>query len=87
MNKSPNVNRRFWYFEGDWFFEQYQPNVGYQVIRYQIFKQSMHKLYNGREYPFNPGEKATLIKAILHYRTDVLEPLYGKKPTKPALNA
>ncbi len=85
--KSSTVNRRFWYFEGDWFFEQYEPSVGYQVMRYQIFKDSMHKLYNGREYPFNLGEKATLVKAVMNYGTDVLEPLYGKKPSKPALAA
>jgi len=78
MNKSPIANRRFWYFEGDWFFEQYFPNVGYQVVRYQIFKQSMHKLYNGKEYPFTQGERASLVKAILNYRTAVLEPMYGK---------
>lgn len=78
MDKSVSAGRRFWYFEGDWFFEQYYPNVGYSVIRYQVLKQGMHKLYNGIEYPFNPGEKATLVKAIMKYRTAVLEPLYGK---------
>ena len=78
MNKSPVVNRRFWHLDGDWFFEQYFPNVGYQVIRYQVLKQSMHKLYNGKEYPFNQGEKASLVNAIMKYRTEVLEPLYGK---------
>lgn len=78
MSKTTSNGRRFWYFEGDWFFEQFYPNVGYQVIRYQILKNSMHKLYNGKEYPFSPGEKATLVKAILRYRTAVLEPLYGK---------
>jgi hypothetical protein len=81
------ANSRFWYFEGDWFFEQNQPNVGYQVIRYQIAKQNMHKLYEGKEYYFSAGEKTTLVKAIMRYRTDVLEPLYGNKPSKPALGA
>ena len=78
MSKPSIMSRRFWFFEGDWFFEQYYPNSGYQVIRYQIFKQSMHKLYNGVEYPFQPGEKATLVQAIMRYRKVVLDPLYNK---------
>lgn len=77
---SQPAGRRFWYFEGEWFFEQYYENAGYQVIRYQIFENSIHKLFNGREYPFSPGEEETLLQAIRRYHSLVMNQLYG--PTK-----
>lgn len=77
---------RFWYFEGDWFFEQHYQNTGYQVIRYQVFENSIHKLFNGIEQPFNVGEKETLIRAIKKYHTIVSEELYGV-PSNTALAA
>jgi hypothetical protein len=74
---------RFWYFEGDWFFEQYYQNAGYQVIRYQILDNSIHKLFNGIEYPFAEGEKETLIQAIHRYYTVVSQQLYGVTTNSP----
>ncbi|MFZ1301338.1 MAG: hypothetical protein WAQ27_02030 [Candidatus Microsaccharimonas sp.] len=86
MNDASSSGRRFWYFEGDWFFEQYYPNAGYQVIRYQIFENSMHKLFNGIEYPFAEGEKETLLRAIKRYHAAVSEQIYGK-PSNASLAA
>jgi len=74
---SQTPGSRFWYFEGDWFFEQYYENVGYQVIRYQILENSMHKLFNGREVAFAEGEKETLIQAIKRYHATVSKEIYG----------
>jgi hypothetical protein len=75
---------RFWYFEGDWFFEQYTANVGFQVIRYQVLENSIHKLFNGIEYPFYEGEKERLVQAIKKYYSTVSDKIYNV-PTDPAL--
>jgi len=78
---SPDGNsangRRFWYFQGDWFFEQYYENIGYQVTRYQVLENNIHKLFNGREVPFAEGEKQILIQAIKKYHAAVTEQIYG----------
>ena len=71
------VSARFWYFEGDWFFERNYANDGYKVIRYQVFENSMHKLYDGVEYPFSEGEQGTLLDAIHRYHDTVSRNLYG----------
>lgn len=72
------TSRRFWYFQGDWYFEQQYQNQGSYVIRYQILENSMHKLFHGREVPFSYGEEQVLVQAIKRYHSIVSEKLYGE---------
>ncbi|MES2630478.1 MAG: hypothetical protein V4611_00795 [Patescibacteria group bacterium] len=80
------VGARFWYFENDWFFERSYDGKGFQVIRYQVLDDSMHKLFDGFEYSFTPGEKETLLQAINLYFDVISKKLYDT-PNNYALAA
>lgn len=64
----------------DWYHVQPNPNDPKYplVLHFQTTPQSVHKLYEAREYPMEPAEVQQLFKAITAYH-DIIVPLYQQK--------
>ena len=71
----PSISRRFWFHEGDWFFE-HNDGIAPVVARYQITEAAAYKLVEGREHPFADGELSRLFEAITTYHATIRDTLY-----------
>jgi hypothetical protein len=72
------LEQRFWYHEGDWFYESHDVN-GPVVARYQFINGQVIKLVEGRLVHFAEGEVTNLHKMIELYHDKVYEQLYAPK--------
>jgi hypothetical protein len=77
-NEPGIIQQRFWYHEGDWFYEAVDAK-GAMVARYQFSENLVHKLVDGREIAFAEGEKTALIETINRYYTQIQVELYQNK--------
>jgi len=71
------VNQRFWYQQGDWFYEVHD-SVGPMVARYQFIDGSIAKLVDGKLVQLAEGEAETIYKIIPQYH-DAISELYISK--------
>ena len=69
------VTRRFWYYEGDWYFEERAPKAA-SVARYTVYEDSIEKLVHGRPVTLEPSETHALITAIPLYKARIEHELY-----------
>ena len=72
------IRQRFWYVQGDWFYEVLDAR-GVMIARYQFSEDLSHKLVDGRQIDFAEGEKAALLETINRYYTQIQVELYSDK--------
>ncbi|MDB5179377.1 MAG: hypothetical protein JWN12_9 [Candidatus Saccharibacteria bacterium] len=72
------TKQRFWYHQGDWFYETHDA-VGPMVARYQFANGQAHKLVDGKPIAFAEGEIDNLHKMIQRYRDEVYAQLYAPR--------
>lgn len=70
------LEQRFWYHQGDWFYET-RDAVGPMVARYQLVNGQAHKLVEGKLVHFADGELDNLHQMIQLYRDRVYTQLYA----------
>ena len=78
------VSRRFWYFDGDWYFEEREAKQSF-VARYTLYGESIEKLVHGRPVAIEPQEEVALVAAIPLYKQRIESELY--KPSSPQAHA
>jgi len=72
------LEQRFWYHEGDWFYET-RDITGPMVARYQFKDGQAHKIVAGKPVAFAAGEIENLHKMIQVYHDQVYTQLYSKQ--------
>jgi len=72
------IKQRFWYHEGDWFYETVDA-TGPMVARYQFVNGAAHKLVDGKPVAFAEGEIENLQKIIQLYHDRVYKELYAPR--------
>jgi hypothetical protein len=72
------ISQRFWYHQGDWFYESHDA-TGPMVARYQFIDGQAHKLVDGKPYYFADGEIQNLYRTIELYHDQVFLQLYASK--------
>lgn len=70
--------QRFWYHQGDWFYETHDA-VGPMVARYQFVNGQAHKLVEGKLVHFADGELDNLHRMIQLYHDCVYTQLYAPR--------
>lgn len=71
------VSQRFWYQQGDWFYEVHD-SVGPMVARYQFIHGSVAKLVDGKLVHLAEGEAETIYNTVPQYH-DAISELYISK--------
>lgn len=69
-------SQRFWFHEGDWFYETHD-SIGPMVARYQFTNGQAHKLVDGKPVAFAELEIHNLYKMIQLYHDQVYKELYA----------
>lgn len=59
------IAQRFWYFQGDWFYEATFDTGVTHYLRYHLTDTSAEKLYNGRLVPFDGGDQGSELSHLL----------------------
>ncbi len=63
----------------DWYFTMFV-NQQEQTLHYQVDVRGIHKIYNGREYAFAPGELDRFIAATAAYEQRIVADVYHRTP-------
>jgi len=72
------ISQRFWYHQGDWYYESDDAN-GSVVARYQFVDGQAHKLIDGKPQYFAEGEIQNLHQTIELYHQEVYMQLYASQ--------
>lgn len=72
---NPEVTRRFWTYQGYWYFEEQHPVHGEYVLSYDV-KDTIVKMVNAKIVPLTEGEPERLLEATRKYRDLVRDNIY-----------